>query len=253
MNLNELDAYLRELLRIDDFARVDASWNGIQIECSDKQISRVAVAVDAAAETVVRAARWKADVLLVHHGLFWGSAARVTGVHYRRLKAFLENDIALYAVHLPLDAHEALGNNAVMAERLELTNRRPFGEYKGTTIGVAGTLPEAMTTEEVARALFGTTEDLLGALPFGPDRNRTVGIISGGAPRDVVQAIDEGLDLFITGDASHNVYHNCLESGINVMFAGHYRTETWGVEAVARRLSDELGVETTFIDVPTGL
>jgi putative NIF3 family GTP cyclohydrolase 1 type 2 len=110
-----------------------------------------------------------------------------------------------------------------------------------------------MTSERVARALFGTTDDLLGLLPFGPEQNRSVGIISGGAPRDVVQAIDEGLDLFITGDASHTVYHNCLESGISVMFGGHYRTETWGVQAVARHLSDDLGLETTFIDVPTGL
>jgi len=110
-----------------------------------------------------------------------------------------------------------------------------------------------MTSEAVARELFGTTDDLLGLLPFGPEENRSVGIISGGAPRDVVQAIDAGLDLFITGDASHTIYHNCLEAGINVMFAGHYRTETWGVQAVSDYLNQEIGIETTFVDVPTGL
>lgn len=253
MKLCDLDAYLRSLLLIDDFARTDSSWNGVQIACSDKDVARVAVAVDAAAESVARAAQWGADMLLVHHGLFWGTGKPVTGVHYRRLKEFLDKDMALYAAHLPLDAHEQLGNNAQMADRLELTDRRPFGEYKGITIGCAGTLPQPMTTDEVAQALFGTTDDLLGVLPFGPERNGSVGIVSGGAPHEVEQAIDTGLDLYITGDASHTIYHHCLEAGINVMFAGHYRTETWGVMAVAGRMEEELGVETTFVDLPTGL
>ena len=253
MDLRDLDEHLRTLLRLDEYASVDSSWNGIQIECRRKEINRVAVAVDAAAETAARAARWGADLLFVHHGLFWGAGLPVTGVHYRRIREFLQNDVALYAAHLPLDAHERLGNNAVMAERLGLTALRPFGDYHGKTIGWAGELPEAMATEDVARALFGTTEDLLGLLPFGPQRNRSVGIVSGGAPREVEQAIECGLDLYITGDASHTVYHHCLEAGINVLFGGHYRTETWGVESVARHLTDELGLETTFLDLPTGL
>ncbi len=253
MKLRDLDAYLRNLLRIDDFAGTDSSWNGIQIECSDKDVARLAVAVDAAAESAARAALWGADLLFVHHGLFWGTATAVTGVHYRRLKEFLDHDMALYAAHLPLDAHEQLGNNAQMADRLELTDRRPFGEYKGITIGWAGSLPQPMTTDEVAQTLFGTTDDLLGVLPFGPERSESVGIISGGAPHEVEQAIDTGLDLYITGDASHTIYHHCLEAGINVMFAGHYMTETWGVRAVAGRLKEELGLETTFVDLPTGL
>ena len=253
MNLFAFDRMLNELLRMDDYAAVDASWNGVQIACGEKEISRVAVAVDAAAETAARAAEWDADVLLVHHGLFWGAAQRITGTHYRRVRTFLENDMALYAAHLPLDAHDELGNNARMARHLRLENLRPFGAYKGLTIGWAGELPRSMTTEEVARALFGTTDDLLGVLPFGNARNRSVGIVSGGAPRDVAQAIDDGLDLFITGDASHTIYHNCLEAGINVMFGGHYRTETWGVQAVADYLQREVGIEAIFVDVPTGL
>ena len=253
MDLQELNRHLSELLRFADFSRADAACNGIQIACSRKEIRRVAVAVDAAAETVGRAASWGADLLFVHHGLFWGAAIPLTGVHYGRIRRFIENDIALYAAHLPLDAHERLGNNAIMADQLGLAERRPFGTYKGVTIGSAGELAQPMTMEDVARALFGTTEDVLGMLPFGPPENRTVGIISGGAPRDVEQAIETGCDLYITGDASHGVYHHCLEAGINVLFGGHYRTETWGVQAVARYLTDELGIETTFIDLPTGL
>ena len=252
MTLKDFDLHLRELLSIDLYAKNDSSWNGIQIEC-DREIRKVAVAVDAALETAERAAEWGADLLLVHHGLFWGSSERLTGVHFRRLRSFFAHNLGLYGIHLPLDAHERYGNNAVMAARLGLTGVSPFGEYKGVTIGWAGELPRELSTEEVARTLFGTTEDLLGILPFGPERNRTVGIISGGAPYDVVQAIDRGLDLFITGDASHSVYHVCLEGRINAMFAGHYRTETWGVQALAGYLTENLNLETTFLDVPTGL
>lgn len=253
MNLEELDRYLQETLRIDEFTRSDVSWNGVQVARDEGPIAKVATAVDASAETIARAVAWGADVLFVHHGLFWGRAERVTGRHFRRLKALLDAGLALYAVHLPLDAHETLGNNAVMAARLGLGNLRPFGEYKGHLIGWAGELPRQMTSDEVARELFGTTEDLLGLLPFGPEKNRTVGIVSGGAPNEVEQAIEQGLDLFITGDASHTIYHNCLEDGINAMFGGHYRTETWGVAAVADHLAAELGLETSFIDLPTGL
>lgn len=253
MNLAQFDETLQSLLRIPDFERADASWNGIQVSCSEKEIQSVAVAVDAAAETIERAIAWGADALFVHHGLFWGRAERVTGIHHARLSSLLKADVALYAVHLPLDAHEELGNNARMASALELQEITSFGAYKGMRIGVQGTLPNPMTTLEVSRALFGTTEDLLGVLPFGKEHNSRIGIISGGAPRDVAQAIDEGLDLFVTGDAAHTIYHHCLEAGINVMFGGHYRTETWGVAAVAEWLTREHGIRTTFVDVPTGL
>ncbi len=253
MKLAEFDSYMRDLLLISDFDRSDVSWNGVQVECSDKEIARVAVAVDAAAETIARAADWNADLLFVHHGLFWGRGERVTGVHFRRLSHLLDADMALYAVHLPLDADMQLGNNAQMAFHLGLGEIRPFGEYKGKIVGATGLLQEPATVEDVALRLFGSTSDLLGVLPFGKEGNRSVGIISGGAPRDVTQAIDEGLDLFITGDASHEIYHHCLETGINVMFGGHYRTETWGVRAVADHLSEKLEMATTFIDVPTGL
>jgi dinuclear metal center YbgI/SA1388 family protein len=253
MNLSELDSYFRELLGIDEFAREDSSQNGIQIACSEKPVKRIAFAVDAALETVKRAAEWNADVLFVHHGLLWGKSLALTGVHYGRVKTFLENDIALYAVHLPLDQHEELGNNAVMVKKLGLDDPEPFGEYHGKLIGWKGRLPEPATVEQVGRTLFGAGADMLGTLPFGPERVETVGIISGGAPWDVLQAIDQDLDLYITGDASHSVYHHCLEGGINVLFAGHYQTEVWGVMAVADHCRANLDVETCFIDLPTGL
>ncbi|MFP4408833.1 MAG: Nif3-like dinuclear metal center hexameric protein [Spirochaetaceae bacterium] len=253
MNFKELDSYFRSFLPFEEFARIDPSKNGIQVERSETAITRVAFAVDAALEPFEAASEWGAQALVVHHGLFWGHEQTVTGTHYRRLKFLLEHDMGLYACHLPLDARLEVGNNAVMAEALGLREVEPFGEYKGLTIGVKGELPKPLSPEEVAVALFGSAEVPLRILPFGKEKVRRVGLISGGAPREAMSAVAEGLDLFVTGDAAHTVYHDCRESGINVMFAGHYATETWGVWKLSQRVRQEKGVETRFIDIPTGL
>jgi len=252
VTIKELDRYLRELLRIDDFARDDASQNGIQIENSGRPVNRVAFAVDASLETARRAAEWGAEALLVHHGLFWGRSLVLTGVHYHRIREFIQRDLALYAVHLPLDQHEEVGNNAVMARRLGLSNLEPFGEHHGTCIGWKGTMSEPVTLDRIRQTLLGPGATP-GMLPFGPERVTSVGIVSGGAPWDVLQAIDQDLDLFITGEPSHSIYHHCLEAGINVLFGGHYQTEVWGVQALGQRVAEDLNLETTFIDLPTGL
>ena len=253
MTLNELDTYFRELLSIDSFASDDSSQNGIQIERPGESVSRVAFAVDASLEAARRAAEWGADVLFVHHGLFWSQSLPITGVHYGRIREFLARDLALYAVHLPLDQHAELGNNAVMARRLHLSDLAPFGEHHGKYIGWSGRLPEVRSVEKIVHTLFGPAADTLGILPFGPQQISTVGIVSGGAPWDVLEAIDQHLDLFITGDASHTIYHHCLEAGINVLFGGHYQTEVWGVQALCQKLATDQKLETTFIDLPTGL
>ena len=253
MNLDEIDRYFRNILPIESLQSIDHSNNGVQIACSDKTISRIAFAVDASLETARRAVSWNADVLFVHHGLLWGRAVPLTGVQLERVREFITSDMALYAAHLPLDQHDSVGNNAAMAAALELTDREPFGEYHGALIGYRGQLPKPATLNQIVVRLFGSRDAVLGTLPFGPKEIRSVGIISGGAPNDVRQAIEQHLDLFITGDASHNVYHDCLEAGINVIFGGHYATETWGVKTLAERCASDTGIETTFLDVPTGL
>jgi dinuclear metal center YbgI/SA1388 family protein len=253
MTLLEFDRYLNDLFRIDEFANTDGSQNGIQIGRRSGAVHRVAFAVDACLETAKRAAAWNADVLVVHHGLLWGTSLPLTGVHFDRIAEFVGNDLALYAIHLPLDLHVELGNNAVLAGRLGLEELEPFGEHRGVSIGWKGRLPETRTVEQIRQTLFGASADIAGILPFGPEDVATVGIVSGGAPWDVLQAIDQNLDLFVTGEAAHSVYHHCLEAGINVLFGGHYQTETWGVRALGARCSEALGLETTFIDLPTGL
>ncbi|AFG36339.1 Nif3-like dinuclear metal center hexameric protein [Spirochaeta africana] len=253
MTVQELDTVLRTWFAPEQFGRIDRSMNGLQVGRQDKQVQRLGTAVDACLETFRRAAEQDVDMLFVHHGLFWGMPIAVTGEHYARLELLMQQDIALYAMHLPLDQHLELGNNAVMAQQLGLQDIRPFGRLKGTEIGVRGDLPESVGLDEVRERLFGSRENPLGVLPFGTDTIRSVGLISGGAPFEVGQAIEAGLDLYITGDANHVVYHMAQEAGINVIFGGHYATETWGVQATGRKLADEFGIEHHFIDVPTGL
>jgi dinuclear metal center YbgI/SA1388 family protein len=253
MLLGDLDGFLREYLEIERFVPIDASLNGLQVGRRDKEVRRVAYTVDAALETMRRAAEAEADMLLVHHGIFWGQVYPIVGPAFERFRTLLDHDLALYAVHLPLDYHPEVGNNAAMAERLGLVDTAPFGLYRGTHVGWKGRLPAPMTPREVAEALFGTSEEILSLLPFGREKVESVGIVSGGAPKNVSEAIAEGLDLFVTGDASHTIYHEALEGGINVIFGGHYATETWGVRRLAELLSEKFGVEAFEIDLPTGL
>jgi dinuclear metal center YbgI/SA1388 family protein len=253
MTVTDLDRYLRSILPLDEFTRIDSSRNGLQVDRRNQTVRRVAFAVDAAYDVFEAAAAWSADVLFVHHGLFWGREEVLTGPHYRRVAYMLEHDLALYAVHLPLDAHLSLGNNAGMAAELGLHEVEPFGLVKGTPIGVAGRFAEAVTVDHVVDTLFGDRYTPLAVLPFGPREIRSVGLISGGAPLEVDQAIDQGLDLYISGDANHIAYHRCREAGINAIFGGHYATEVWGVQRVAAKLAADTGLETTFLDIPTGM
>ncbi len=254
MTVRSLDEYFHDILPIDDFAGIDSSRNGLQVDRRQQEVHRVAFAVDAAQQVFDAASQWGADMLFVHHGLFWGREEVLTGTSYQRVHTLFRHDLALYAVHLPLDAHLSLGNNAVLAEVLGLCDVEPFGLVRNVPIGVMGRFSEAVDMETVTKRLFrdvGGTP--LAVLPFGVSEITTAGVISGGAPLEVDQAIDLGLDLFITGDANHVAYHRCREAGINAIFAGHYATEVWGVRRVAEKLAADTGIETTFLDIPTGL
>jgi dinuclear metal center YbgI/SA1388 family protein len=253
MLLRELDRYFRSLLRIDDMVKIDASLNGIQAGRPEQKIGRIAFAVDACMDCFRLATAWGAELLFVHHGLFWGKDLRVTGSHRARLKHLLDNDLALYAAHLPLDMHPEIGNNAGIACALGLVETVPFGTYKGVDIGIKGRFPRPVRLAEVETLLFGGAPDGSPGLAFGKEFVETAGIVSGGAPYEAFQAAEQGLDLYITGEGSHAVYHFAQEEGLNVIFGGHYRTETWGVRLLAERTARETGLETRFIDVPTGL
>ena len=252
MNLKELDSYFRGFLDIDGLSGTDISINGVQVE-NTGDINCIAFAVDACMETFRRAKEAGAQMLFVHHGLFWGHEQSVTGSHYQRLKFLIENNIALYAAHLPLDVHPELGNNVSLARAAGLEDLKPFGNFRGISVGVKGRFRNPVTAAQVISDLGYDQDELLACLSFGREKNLTGAVITGGGEHDVMDAIDEDVDLYITGDAAHVVYHTCLENKINMISAGHYRTEVYGVQNVARKVSDELSVKTLFIDVPTGL
>lgn len=252
MLISELDRYFRGFLQIDEFERIDASLNGLQVGRKGKDVRKIAFAVDACMETMERAVRGGADTLFVHHGIFWGKPVPVTGVQYERIAFLANHDLCLYAVHLPLDVHPEIGNNAALAEMLGLEQREPFGLHRGTKIGCKGVFPEPLGIEEILTMLkIGHSEATI--LPFGKERMETVGLIAGSAAHEVEQAIEEELDLYVTGEPSHSIYHLCLEGKINMIAGGHYNTEVWGVKKLAERVSKELTLPTFFIDLPSGL
>ncbi|MDR3139933.1 MAG: Nif3-like dinuclear metal center hexameric protein [Treponema sp.] len=253
MTTGDLDAFFRNLLDIEGFSAMDPSLNGLQADNDGGEVKKVAFAVDACLETFERAASCGAGMLFVHHGLFWGAPLRIKGGHRSRLQFLLGHNLALYAVHLPLDQHPQWGNNAALAELLGLENPEPFGLYHGRKIGYKGTFSPPVSIEEAAKRIGFMGRLPLGVYPFGKGENHTGAVVSGGAAEESLQAIEEGIDLYVTGETSHSVYHHALEGRLNMIAGGHYSTEVWGVRRIMEQCACQLNLDTEFIDVPTGL
>jgi dinuclear metal center YbgI/SA1388 family protein len=243
--------FLDETLRIASFAS-DSALNGLQVEGSGT-VGAACCAVDACEESIRKTIRARADLLLTHHGLFWGTPQPVTGPLAVRMRLLLSHGISLYAAHLPLDCHPELGNNARLARILELRETAPFGEYRGVSIGLRGYLKRKMTLRGVAAKLRGAINARVNTLAFGGPKIRTLGIVSGGGSGLVQAAAEAGCDALLTGEGAHAAYHIARESRISLICAGHYATETPGVQALGEHLHHELGIPVRFIDVPTGL
>ncbi len=208
--------------------------------------------VDARLSAFEAAADWGAQLIIVHHGLFWGAPYALVEPVYARFHLLFTRGLAVYAAHLPLDAHPVVGNNAELARLLNLEAVQPFGTYHGYTIGMAGTLPHPMPLVDLATRLG----EALGAMPArlldsGRPAQR-VACISGGGASMALQALEAGYDTFITGELSHSHLPMLEEAGLNVIFGGHYYTETLGVKALGRHLEAQFGLETRFFDLPTG-
>jgi dinuclear metal center YbgI/SA1388 family protein len=254
----DLTAFVDRLdseLRHADYADADASANGLQVGERAGTIGHAAFAVDAAEATIETAVDSGADALVVHHGLIWGGLDDVTGHTYRRIAPLIENDCALYASHLPLDGHPEYGNAAGLADLLDMRDTEAFGEVGGEPIGRAGELAESTPLEDLTATLEGaldTAGQHLQVLDHGSREVGSVAIVTGSGVDflEAAEAIDA--DVLITGEGKQHAYHESRESGINVVFAGHYATETFGVRAL-QALAEDWGIETTFIDHPTGL
>lgn len=253
IKLGDLCTWLNSALDNDSVVKADSAMNGLQVGDTSISVSKVAFSVDCCEETILRASESESDILIVHHGLYWGTPVPVTGSHYRRLSALIKNGIGLYACHLPLDRHDKWGHNWLMAECLGLKDISRFGDYKGIEIGWCGELPTPLSMDAVSERLFGNDDNGIALYRNGEKFVSTVGIISGGAAFEVHCAVDLGLDLYVTGEFSHSVIHYAREEKINVIAAGHYRTETWGIKKLSEVVAKEFGIETCVIDFPTGL
>ncbi len=249
-SLAQITRYCDRLLRTAAITDYDGAFNGLQVENRGK-VTRIVAAVDATTTTVKRAIAAEADLLLVHHGLFWSPRQPWTGRSFELLRLLLENDLAVYSSHLPLDVHPKFGNNARLCAALGLKPRRPFLECKGQPVGVEArtSLPRAELVRRLEVALGGPVK----LAPGGPVLCRRIGIVTGGAGNELRQAAEAGLDTFVTGEGAHWTYGLAEELGLNVCYGGHYATETFGVKTLAAHLSRRFGVPWVFLDHPTGL
>ncbi len=244
MKLEELVDYLDNYLDIKSFK--DSSSNGLQVE-GKKNIRKVAFAVDACIESFKRAREMDADLLIVHHGLIWGGLRFVRGLIYKRLKFLIESGISLYVAHLPLDAHPEVGNNVQILKLLGAKPESFFAEYEGEKIGVYGEVEEQRISF-LEKELETKLETKILTLRFGREKVRKISVVSGSGTFAIEEA-SEISDCLITGEYRHKAYHAAKELEFNVIFAGHYATETLGLKALMEKVSN-FGVETIFIDNP---
>jgi len=257
-----VEATLREVVTVLDTALCSASivdypgaMNGLQV-ANDGRVLRVAVAVDASLDAVRGAATIGADLLIVHHGLFWGGAQPLIDVAYEKYRTLFNANCAVYASHLPLDLHPSLGNNARLADAFGLVANAGFAPFKGLPIGLAGEADEP-TSRLLARvrdyaATYGGT--IRTSIPTdGRTTHRWAMCSGGGASSDTLrEARARNIDTLIVGEGPHHTTVEAIEQGICVIYAGHYATETLGVQSLGALLEQRFGLPWSFLHLPTG-
>lgn len=252
MNLPDLVSHLDIELRIAETADYPNALNGLQLENHHGKVTKIVAAVDATLPVMRKAVAVGADLLIVHHGMFWTGLQAWTGPVFQKLKFCGENGLAVYSVHLPLDMHPVLGNNAQIARALALTPTGGFLDYKGTNVGV--TVEHELALEElVTRFKTALDGSAVHVCAGGSKTTRKIGISSGGSGSEVAAAAKAGIDTFLTGEGPHWSYTLAEELGINVLYGGHYATETFGVKALAAHVEAKFGIPWEFVDHPTGL
>lgn len=249
MKLKEITNYLDKYLDIDAFH--DDSANGLQVANSGS-VKKIGLAVDACHEAIRKAGNVQCGLLIVHHGLFWGKQELVIDNHFQRIRALIMADIALYAVHLPLDGHAEVGHNIQIAKKIGLSDIEPFAQYYGRPIGMKGKVKTPKSCSEIASDLEKAIGHCRGLLAFGPEQIHSIGVVSGSATDTTLfkELKVQGVDLFVTGESKHGAYYLAQEFGLNVFYGGHYTTETFGMKALGEHLEKQLDIPTEFIDAP---
>jgi dinuclear metal center YbgI/SA1388 family protein len=239
-----------QLLRTKSIGDYAGAANGLQVD-GRGPVTRIAATVDASLATVKLAIAAGADLLIAHHGLFWSPSHPWTGKRHELLRLLIENNLAVYSSHLPLDAHSKLGNNAQLCAALGLKRLKPFYETHGQTIGFQSWT--RISRADLAKRLERATGAKPNIIPGGHEICERIGVVTGGAGDGLKIAADEGVDTFVTGEGPQWTFALAEELGLNVLYGGHYATETFGVKALAAHLSKKFRLPWEFLDHPTGL
>jgi|SRR5450432_971215 len=247
--LDEIVRFSDEQLRLTEIDDYPNALNGLQIENSGS-VTKIGAAVDASGRTMQMAAERGIDLLVVHHGLFWPGLQPIRGALYRALKTALAHNIALYSAHLPLDLHPEIGNNALLAAALGIEKTEPFLKVQNQPIGRKAAI--ALRRDELLAKLQDSLGGPVRCIGTGPMETRVIGIVTGGAGGEIYAVAREGVDTFITGEAPHWAAVAAEELGVNLFLGGHYATETFGVKALAAKLSERFDLPWEFLDNPTG-
>lgn len=249
-NLERLLHFLEETFEISGFPDYPNALNGLQVD-GPAEVHRLAVAVDASEATIRQALTREPQLLLVHHGLFWDGFGPLTGPRFRKVEALVRGKMALYSLHLPLDAHPVLGNCAGLCRAMGMEPKGTFGDFKGRDVGwwADASLNRDVLAERVSGAVGGKVR----LIPGGPEVVERVGVLTGGGASALREARERGLDALVTGEGAHHHYHEAMELGVNLYLGGHYSTETFGVKSLGEVLSEKFDLEWEFLDLPTGM
>lgn len=250
MKLESLLQYMDAFLEVPGHPDYPNALNGLQC-AGPEEVAHVCAAVDASEAAIGEALEREADLLVVHHGLFWDGVKPLTGRRYRKAKALIEGGLALYSVHLPLDAHREVGNCAILASEIGLDVQGRFGSFEGVEIGWWG--HHEGPRDALALRLEAVVGGPVHVVEGGPEAVLRVGVLTGGGASFVPAAAQAGLDTLVTGEGAHHTVIDAHEYGVNLMFAGHYATETFGVKALASHVAERFDLTWEFLDLPTGM
>src|SRR6202022_1052655 len=247
--LNTIRDFLDDFLKVEEIEDYPHALNGLQLE-NDGCVTKLGAAVDASEATIELAIKENVDLLVVHHGLFWGDLNRITGTYHRKLRLSIAANLAVYSAHLPLDLHAEVGNNILLAKALGLPAAEPLS-YKTERLGVS------VSTELDLRELVNRLRGAVGRDPWvcasGPKKGRHVAIVTGAAGTLLQKVAAQGIDTFVTGEGPHHTFALAEELRVNLVYGGHYATETFGVRALAAKVAARFDLPWCFVDHPSGL
>lgn len=250
---NSLSKLVGELLDLNNVPDYPQALNGLQLANGGREVRKIVAAVDACLPVVRASAESGADLLLVHHGLFWQGAQKIDGSFYEKLKLAMDAGLAIYSAHIPLDMHAEFGNNALLGRAVGLGEGEPFFPWQGIQLGLQYRPDGGMARDALLTKVEAAVGAAVHVCPGGPETVSNIGIITGGAGSEIYAMADEGVDTFITGEGPHWSFTAAEELGVNLIYGGHYATETFGVKALAAHLAERFDVEWQFIDHPSGL